>query len=96
VAPHILRIDCPDEPGLVHKITGVLYNADYNILSNQEFVDLAQHFFMRTAFEGPRAPDRVVSYLEQILPKTAVVKLTAAERQPIVIMTTEAHCLVIF
>ena len=93
--PHILRIDCPDEPGLVHKITGVLFNAGYNILSNQEFVDLeAKHFFMRTAFEGPAAPDRVVSYLEQILPKNSVVKLVAAERQPIVILaTTEAHCL---
>jgi len=70
VPPHILRIDCPDEPGLVHKITGVLYNAGYNILNNQEFVDLdAKHFFMRTAFEGPTAPDRVVSYVEQILSK---------------------------
>lgn len=93
--PHILRIDCPDEPGLVHKITGVLFNAGYNILSNQEFVDLdAKHFFMRTAFEGPAAPDRVVSYLEQILPPQSIVKLVAAERQPIVILaTTEAHCL---
>jgi len=95
VAPHILRIDCPDEPGLVHKITGVLFNAGYNILSNQEFVDLdAKHFFMRTAFEGPAAPDRVVSYLEQILPRDSVVKLVASERQPVVILaTTEAHCL---
>ena len=93
--PHILRIDCSDEPGLVHKITGVHYNAGYNILNNQEFVDLeAKHFFMRTAFEGPAAPDRVVSYLEQILPEAAVVKLVAVEQQPIVIMaTTEAHCL---
>lgn len=93
--PHILRIDCPDEPGLVHKITGVLFNAGYNILSNQEFVDLdAKHFFMRTAFEGPAAPDRVVSYLEQILPLDSIVKLVGAERQPIVILaTTEAHCL---
>ena len=92
---HILRIDCPDEAGLVHKITGVLYNAGYNVLSNQEFVDLeAKHFFMRTAFEGPTAPDRVVSYLEQILPANATVKLSAAASQPIVIMaTTEAHCL---
>src|SRR5581483_7803482 len=33
-------------------------------------------------------------YLEQILPTNAVVKLTAVERQPIVILaTTEAHCL---
>jgi formyltetrahydrofolate deformylase len=95
VAQHILRIDCPDEPGLVHKITGVLFNAGYNILNNQEFVDLeAEHFFMRTAFEGPTPPDRVVSYLEQILPNEATVKLTGAERQPIVVMaTTEAHCL---
>jgi formyltetrahydrofolate deformylase len=36
----------------------------------------------------------VVSYLEQILPKDAVVKLMATERQPIVIMaTSETHCL---
>jgi formyltetrahydrofolate deformylase len=95
VPPHILRIDCPDEPGLVHKITGVLFNAGYNILNNQEFVDLeAKHFFMRTAFEGATQPDRVVSYLQQILPAESVVKLVAAERQAIVILaTTEAHCL---
>ena len=93
--PHILRIDCPDEPGLVHKITGVLYNAGYNILNNQEFVDLeTRHFFMRTSFDGAAAPDRVVSYLEQILPKAAVVKLVKVEQQPVVILaTTEAHCL---
>jgi len=95
VPPHILRIDCPDEQGLVHKITGVLFNAGYNILDNQEFVDLeAKRFFMRTAFEGPTAPDRVVSYLEQILPQDSVVKLVSQERQPIVILaTSEAHCL---
>ena len=92
---NILRIDCPDEPGLVHKITGVLFNAGYNILSNQEFVDLeGKRFFMRTAFEGPAVPNTVVSYLEQMLPKDSVVKLVSAERQPIVILaTTEAHCL---
>jgi formyltetrahydrofolate deformylase len=95
VAPHILRIACPDQPGLVHKITGVLFNAGYNILSNQEFVDLeAKYFFMRTAFEGTAAPDRVVSYLEQVLPTSATVRLATTEKQPIVIMaTTEAHCL---
>lgn len=95
MAPHILRIDCPDEPGLVHKITGVLFNAGYNVLNNQEFVDLeAKHFFMRTAFEGTAAPDRVISYLQQVLPASAVVKLATTEKQPVVILaTTEAHCL---
>ena len=95
MAPHILRIDCPDEPGLVHKISGVLFNAGYNVLDNQEFVDLeAKHFFMRTAFEGAAAPDRVIPYLEQVLPASAVVKLATTEKQPVVILaTTEAHCL---
>jgi formyltetrahydrofolate deformylase len=95
VALHILRIDCPDEPGLVHKITGVLFNAGYNILSNQEFVDSeAGHFFMRTAFEGAAEPGRVVSYLQQVLPAAAVVRLANTEKQPVVVMaTTEAHCL---
>jgi formyltetrahydrofolate deformylase len=95
VALHILRIDCPDEPGLVHKITGVLFNAGYNVLSNQEFVDLeAKHFFMRTAFEGTAAPDRMVPYLQQVLPSLAVVRLATTEKQPVVVLaTTEAHCL---
>ena len=95
MAPHILRIDCPDEPGLVHKISGVLFNAGYNVLSNQEFVDLeAKHFFMRTAFEGAAAPDRMVPYLQQVLPPSAVLKLATTEKQPVVILaTTEAHCL---
>jgi hypothetical protein len=48
----------------------------------------AKHFFMRTAFEGMTASDRVVSYLEQILSKAAAVKLVKAERQPIVVMAT--------
>jgi formyltetrahydrofolate deformylase len=95
VALHILRIDCPDEPGLVHKITGILFNAGYNVLSNQEFVDLeAKHFFMRTAFEGTAAPDRMVPYLQQVLPSLAVVRLATTEKQPVVVLaTTEAHCL---
>lgn len=95
MALHILRIDCPDEPGLVHKITGVLFNAGYNILNNQEFVDLeAKHFFMRTAFEGSAPPDRVVPYLQQVLPASAVVRLANTEKQAVVILaTSEAHCL---
>ena len=49
---------------------------------------------MRTAFEGAETPDRVVSYLRQILPAAATVRLATTEKQPIVIMaTTEAHCL---
>ena len=95
MAPHVLRIDCPDQQGLVHKITGVLFNAGYNILNNQEFVDsVAGHFFMRTVFDGLGAADGMVSYLQQVLPGQAVVRIAAVEKQPIVVLaTTESHCL---
>ncbi len=92
---YILRIDCPDEQGLVYKITGVLFHAGYNIISNHEFVDAtAGHFFMRTAFAGPAAPEHVVPYLKSILPASAAVRLTTAAPQPIAVLATkEPHCL---
>ena len=50
---HLLLIDCPDERGLVHRISGVLSRYEFNITSNHEFVDTTRnHFLMRTAFSG--------------------------------------------
>ena len=36
---YILLIDCPDQKGLVHQISGVLYRLGLNIIGNQEFVE---------------------------------------------------------
>jgi formyltetrahydrofolate deformylase len=95
VTQHLLLIDCPDEKGLVHRITGVLFHAGFNITSNQEFVDsLTSHFFMRTAFEGDSGPEPTIEYLRQILPATASIRLAVADKRPVVIMVTkEPHCL---
>ncbi len=95
VTTYVLRIDCPDEKGLVYKITGVLYHAGYSVISNQEYVDpSSRHFFMRTAFAGATSPDNLVAYLKQILPATADVRLTTSAPQPVVVMVTkEPHCL---
>ena len=74
---HVLRIDCPDEKGLVYRVTGALFHAGYNIISNQEFVDSATaNFFMRTTFAGPGTPERVASDLQRVLPAAATVRLT--------------------
>ena len=45
--PHeIILVDCSDEVGLIHRITGVLASQQFNIESNQEFVDVTtSHFF---------------------------------------------------
>ena len=94
-ATQLLLIDCRDEVGLVHKITGVLFRAGYSIVSNHEFVDSAAgHFFMRTAFIGDRTSDALVGELRGLLPSGARVRVATTEPRPIVVLATrEPHCL---
>lgn len=91
----VLHIDCPDEKGLVYRITEVLYNHKLNIVSNHEFVDTpTKHFVMRTAFEGENTPDGVLKDLEKGLPKSANIRQSEIGNRSIVIMATkEPHCL---
>lgn len=52
---HILTLSCPDRPGIVHAVTGVLAAHGLNILDLQQFSDpTSQKFFMRVHF-GPAA-----------------------------------------
>lgn len=92
---HILLIDCPDETGLVHRITGVLFRRGGNVISNQEFVDRTTgQFFMRTEFSGDSAPGEIVAELTAMLPAAARIRLAdRAPRRIVVLATKEAHCL---
>jgi len=90
----ILLIHCPDESGLIHKITGVIYRYNLNIVSNGEFVDrVGNRFFMRTEFSGA-PPTDLLHDLQVLLPTNASVKLTSLKNKDVVIMATkEHHCL---
>ncbi|HLJ09814.1 MAG TPA: ACT domain-containing protein, partial [Planctomycetaceae bacterium] len=96
---HILLIDCPDETGLVHRVTGVLYRHGCNVVSNNEFVDRdAGHFFMRTEFSGApgaeQEPDQIARELRASLPPTATIRLADdVPRRIVVLATKEPHCL---
>jgi formyltetrahydrofolate deformylase len=94
----IVLVDCADEVGLIHRITGVLQACRLNIESNQEFVDTAaRHFFLRAEVMpagGPVPAERLAAELEAVLPAAARVRVTRAERRPIVVCATrEPHCL---
>jgi len=91
---HIL-IDCPDEKGLVHKITGVLYQHDLNIISNNEFVDhTSGRFFMRTAFSGQTDLEKIQAEILAVLPDSAKVRCVQAQKKQIVVFASrEYHCL---
>lgn len=91
----ILLIHCPDQPGLIYKITQVIYEHNLNIISNGEFVERNfNHFFMRTEFSGTLEPDTFLSELRRILPKEAFLKLSVRRKRDIAILATkEHHCL---
>ena len=102
-ADGIVLVDCPDEVGLIHRITGVLRAAGLSIDSSDQFVDVARRrFFFRAevvaapaaAAAGPLDDERLRGDLAAALPPTAVVRVTRPERRPIVVCATrEPHCL---
>ena len=92
---HLLLIQCPDERGLIYKITGVLYTHGLNILRNSEFVERDGNvFFMRTELAGEVAPEVLLAELRAALPATADIRLTDNRKKNIVLLVTkEHHCL---
>jgi formyltetrahydrofolate deformylase len=94
----IVLVDCPDDVGLIHRITGVLQDGRLNIESNHEFVDSsAGHFFFRAEVAPAAAPvpaARLEEDLARVLPAGARIRVTRVERRPIVVCATrEPHCL---
>ncbi len=92
---HVLLVDCRDRPGLVHAITGVLFKAGANVISNHEFVDTeSQRFFMRTACRGPLDRVAVAAAIRALLPEGADVRISEASGRRIVVLASrEHHCL---
>ena len=92
---HLVLIHCPDEQGLIYKITGVLVKHGINIIRNSEFVDReSNQFFMRTEVAGEFDAAAVHEELRQILPPDATIRLTDNRQKNIVLLATkEHHCL---
>jgi formyltetrahydrofolate deformylase len=88
-------VECPDEQGLISRITGVLHRHHFNIESNHEFVDRsAGRFFMRTEFIGSGEAGPAVEEIETLLPPGACVRLAhRGDRKIVVLVTREHHCL---
>ncbi|MDE4033415.1 formyltetrahydrofolate deformylase [Glaesserella parasuis] len=91
----ILLTECPDDTGLVAKITNICYKHQLNIIKNSEFVESdTRHFFMRTELQGIFNDQTLLVDLEFTLPKGSIYKLVPQQRKRIVILVTkEAHCL---
>ncbi|MFZ4818338.1 MAG: formyltetrahydrofolate deformylase [Limisphaerales bacterium] len=94
----VLLVECPDQRGLVHAISGVLFRHGCNLVGNQEFVDVASgRFYMRTEFDGPQGSatgQQLVAETLASLPTGAQVRLAQPGPKRIVVLASrEHHCL---
>ncbi len=92
---YILKIDCSDEPGLIYKISKILYENGLNIEKNSEFVDNEnKKFFLRAVLSGELDVKKITEALRDSLPKDSNIFLTKKRKKNIVLMATkESHCL---
>jgi formyltetrahydrofolate deformylase len=90
-----LLIHCPDEAGLIYRITDVIFRHNLNVVSNGEFVErTTNHFFMRTEFSGDFDQSKIIRDLRAVLPAESDIKLTPQVKRNIAILVTkEHHCL---
>lgn len=88
-------IDCPDEKGLVYKISKVFYEMGLNIDKNQEFVDeQTNKFFMRTKLSGLFEVDVLQNAIKAVVSHEAHVRVIVPAKKRIVLLATkESHAL---
>ncbi|HEX7366168.1 MAG TPA: formyltetrahydrofolate deformylase [Pelobium sp.] len=91
----VIVIHCADEVGLVAKISSVLANSGYNIISMREHVDVEENkFFARLVVDSLLEPKKIEHKLLEALPQNASVKVNPQpEKNIVVLVTKEYHCL---
>jgi formyltetrahydrofolate deformylase len=91
----VIVIQCPDQVGLVAKISGLMASEGYNIVSMQEHVDRGENlFFMRLEVDRQTEAASLEEKLQEILPDGSIVKVNPnPEKKAIVMVTKEYHCL---
>jgi len=98
---HILTISCPDRPGIVHAVTGVLAHHDLNILEAQQHSDAASNqFFMRVHFGQGLAGQLDTTQLSTAFASLATdmamdldLRPVAQKPKMLILVSKQLHCL---
>jgi formyltetrahydrofolate deformylase len=100
----VLTLSCPDAKGVVHAVSGLLYQAGCNIIDSQQFGDVLGDdatglFFMRVHFDAPEhlgdaaTLDRLFSHTRQQFGMTAQVRSLARKPRVMLMVSKHGHCL---
>jgi formyltetrahydrofolate deformylase len=93
----VLSLSCPDQPGIVHAVTGVLAEHGGNISESQQFGDqVSGLFFMRVQVESSASRDELTTALDALAPRfdmTWTLDVVGRPIRTLVLVSTAAHCL---
>ncbi|MEY8875816.1 MAG: formyltetrahydrofolate deformylase [Leptothrix sp. (in: b-proteobacteria)] len=100
----VLTLSCRDAKGIVHAVSGLLYQAGCNILDSQQYgdvlgADATGLFFMRVHFEAPEqladthTLERLFSHVRSQFGMVAQVHSLARKPRLLLMVSQHGHCL---
>lgn len=96
----ILALSCPDRPGIVSAVSGLLFEAGCNILDAQQFDDTETgRFFMRVVFcclDPAKSEAEVAASIEGLakrLEMTFTLRQRSARKRVMLLVSKFDHCL---
>ncbi len=100
----ILTLACRDTKGIVHNVSGLLYQAGCNIIDSQQFGDVQGEdatglFFMRVHFEAPEqladvaTLDKLFGHVRQQFQMQATFHAKEQRPRVLLMVSQHGHCL---
>ncbi|TDM44539.1 ACT domain-containing protein, partial [Macrococcoides goetzii] len=96
----ILTLSCPDQPGIVHAVSGLLFEQGCNILDSDQFGDeFTGRFFMRVHFVPQGQPLDLATLRDCFAPIGARFSMqwgmfdAAAKPRVMILVSKIGHCL---
>lgn len=94
---YVLALSCPDRPGIVHAVSGVLADAGGNITESGQFSDPGTgRFLMRVQVDVPTTRDDLAERFGPVAERFAMtwrLDVLGRPMRTLVMVSTEAHCL---
>ena len=93
----VLSLSCPDRPGIVHAVAGLLAAHGGNITESQQFGDpISGLFFMRVQVESRASRDELAEALDALSAEFSLtwqLDVVGRRIRTLVLVSTAAHCL---
>jgi formyltetrahydrofolate deformylase len=97
VTSWVLSLSCPDRPGIVHAVAGLLAEHGGNITESQQFGDaLSGLFFMRVQVDSAASTEDLEAALTRLAERFSMtwnLDVDGRRMRTLVLVSTAAHCL---